>query len=126
MIFLLKGKLWTDSSASSSSRNDIAATTVSMLIGRSRKNHLQHDDFCGQLIAWAQQNELYAPSSILPISTQTVQAPTDVEAFTLMADDPKHVLLLKSLRTVSHCDTIIWAFSEGFFGLTGMQRKNHS
>ncbi|KAH9677237.1 cyclic nucleotide-gated ion channel 1 [Citrus sinensis] len=95
MIFLLKGKLWTDSSASSSSRNDIAATTVSMLIGRSRKNHLQHDDFCGQqLIAWAQQNELSAPSSILPISTQTVQAPADVEAFTLMADDPKHVLLL--------------------------------
>lgn len=115
MIFLLKGKLWTDSSASSSSRNDIAETTVSMLIGRSRKNHLQHDDFCGQqLIAWAQQNELSAPSSILPISTQTVQAPADVEAFTLMADDPKHVLLLSHYERSVLVIQSYWRFQKVF------------
>lgn len=98
MIFVLKGKLWTYSSASSSSRNDTVATTVSMLIDRrSREYHLQDGDFCGQqLIAWAQQNGLSSPSNILPISTQTVQALTNVEAFTLMADDLKHVLLLNS------------------------------
>lgn len=101
MIFLLKRKLWTDSLASSSSRNDIAATTVSMLIGRSRKNHLQHDDFCGQqLIAWAQQNELSAPA--------------DVEAFTLMADDPKHVLLLSHYERSVLVIQSYWRFQKVF------------
>ncbi|KAH9677242.1 cyclic nucleotide-gated ion channel 1 [Citrus sinensis] len=82
MIFVLKGKLWTYSS-----RN--VTTTTASNSRRSRENHLEDGDFFGkELIAWAQDES----SSNLPISNKTIQALTDVEAFTLIADDLKHVL----------------------------------
>lgn len=85
MIFVLKGKLWTYSS-----RN--VTTTTASNSRRSRENHLEDGDFFGEeLIAWAQDES----SSYLPISNKTIQAYTDVEAFTLIADDLKHVSSLR-------------------------------
>ncbi|XP_024044658.1 cyclic nucleotide-gated ion channel 1-like [Citrus sinensis] len=89
MLFVLNGKLWTDSYDFMN-----VTTTASMLIHRrSRENLLEDGDFCGQeLIAWS-QNESSSPH--LPISTRTIQALTNVEAFTLMADDLKRLSLLR-------------------------------
>ncbi|KAL3337749.1 hypothetical protein AABB24_030068 [Solanum stoloniferum] len=53
--------------------------------------HLKAGDFCGdELLAWAL--DPHNSSSSLPISTRTVQAVTDIEAFALTADDLKFVV----------------------------------
>ncbi|XP_049405985.1 cyclic nucleotide-gated ion channel 1-like [Solanum stenotomum] len=52
--------------------------------------HLKAGDFCGdELLTWAL--DPHTSSSSLPISTRTVQAVTDIEAFALTADDLKFV-----------------------------------
>lgn len=48
--------------------------------------------------------------SNLPISAKNTQALIDVEAFTLMADDFKHVLSLKTFRSGCSFVTIILIF----------------
>lgn len=58
-------------------------------------------NICGEeLVAWAQDacTRTDSSSSALPISTITIQALTKVEAFILMADDLKNVLLIKHNR----------------------------
>ncbi|GAY45519.1 hypothetical protein CUMW_090080 [Citrus unshiu] len=82
MLFVLQGKLWTYTSRS--------ITGFSSNSGNPN-NHLEDGDFSGEeLIAWAKADR---DSSNLPISTKTIQALTNVEAFVLMADDLKQVLL---------------------------------
>ncbi|KAH9677222.1 cyclic nucleotide-gated ion channel 1 [Citrus sinensis] len=82
MLFVLQGKLWTYTSRS--------ITGFSSNSGN-LNNHLEDGDFSGEeLIAWAKADR---DSSNLPISTKTIQALTNVEAFVLMADDLKQVLL---------------------------------
>lgn len=74
MVFVLKGNLW-----AYTARNE--TTTFGQ-----QKNHLSDGDYCGEeLIAWAQCESF----SKLPLSTRTIQALTDVEAFVLMANDLK-------------------------------------
>ncbi|KAK4838910.1 hypothetical protein QYF36_017491 [Acer negundo] len=52
-------------------------------------DNLSADDFCGEeLLTWALDSRT---SSNLPISTRTVRALSEVEAFVLMADDLKFV-----------------------------------
>lgn len=98
MLFVLKGKIWTYTS-----RN-----LIPVLIDlRRREHHLRDGDFFGQeLIAWAQNER----SSNLPISTRTIQALTNVEAFTLMADDLKHVLLLADFDRAAVLLQSYWRF----------------
>lgn len=82
MLFVLQGKLWTYTSRS-----------ITEFSGNSGNlnNHLEDGDFSGEeLIAWAKADR---DSSNLPISTKTIQSLTNVEAFILMADDLKQVLL---------------------------------
>ena len=101
MIFVLKGKLWTYAS-----RN--VTTTTASNSRRSRENHLEDGDFFGkELIAWAQDES----SSNLPISNKTIQALTDVEAFTLIADDLKHVLSFRRNQAALFLQSY-WRFRE--------------
>lgn len=82
MLFVLQGKLWiyTSRSIAGSSSNS-----------GNLNNHLEDGDFSGEeFIAWAKADR---DSSNLPISTKTIQALAKVEAFVLMADDLKQVLL---------------------------------
>ncbi|XP_024040299.1 cyclic nucleotide-gated ion channel 1 [Citrus clementina] len=82
MLFVLQGKSRTYTSRS--------ITGFSSNSGN-LNNHLEDGDFSGEeLIAWAKADR---DSSNLPISTKTIQALTNVEAFVLMADDLKQVLL---------------------------------
>ncbi|GAY45532.1 hypothetical protein CUMW_090200, partial [Citrus unshiu] len=79
MIFVLKGKLWTYTS-----RNETTTTSNSRC---RREDLLKHGDFFGgELIAWARDEH----SSNIPISKKTIQPLTDVEAFTVMAQDLEH------------------------------------
>lgn len=76
MIFIMRGTIYT-------------MTTNGGRTGFFNSVYLQPGDFCGEeLLTWAL---LPSSSSSLPISTRTVQAVTDVEAFSLMADDLKFV-----------------------------------
>ncbi|KAG5607062.1 hypothetical protein H5410_028554 [Solanum commersonii] len=53
--------------------------------------HLKAGDFCGnELLTWAITP--HSSSSRLPVSTRTVKAETDIEAFALTADDLKFVV----------------------------------
>ncbi|KAK9178962.1 hypothetical protein WN943_028156 [Citrus x changshan-huyou] len=82
MLFVLHGKLWTYTSRS------IAGSSSN---SGNPNNHLEDGDFSGEeLIAWAKADR---DSSNLPLSTKTIQALTKVEAFVLMADYLKQVLL---------------------------------
>ncbi|KAK9071652.1 hypothetical protein SSX86_008081 [Deinandra increscens subsp. villosa] len=76
MHFVMRGKLLT-------------TTTNGGRTGFFNSEHLKAGDFCGEeLLTWALDPH---PSSNLPISTRTVQALEEVEAFALMADDLKFV-----------------------------------
>lgn len=76
MIFIMRGTIYT-------------MTTNGGRTGFFNSVYLQPGDFCGEeLLTWAL---LPGSSSSLPISTRTVQAVKDVEAFSLMADDLKFV-----------------------------------
>ncbi|KAM7268631.1 hypothetical protein ACFE04_010797 [Oxalis oulophora] len=76
MLFIMRGKLFT-------------MTTNGGRTGFFNSEYLKAGDFCGEeLLTWALDPH---SSSNLPISTRTVQALTEVEAFALMADDLKFV-----------------------------------
>ncbi|KAL6533292.1 Cyclic nucleotide-gated ion channel 1 [Orobanche minor] len=76
MIFVMRGKL-------------LSVTTNGGRTGFLNSDYLKAGDFCGEeLLTWALDPH---SSSNLPISTRTVQALSEVEAFTLMADDLKFV-----------------------------------
>ncbi|KAK2983668.1 hypothetical protein RJ640_023202, partial [Escallonia rubra] len=76
MLFVMRGKLFT-------------VTTNGGRTGFFNSDYLKAGDFCGEeLLTWALDPH---SSSNLPISTRTVQALSEVEAFALMADDLKFV-----------------------------------
>ncbi|KAJ4950147.1 hypothetical protein NE237_026979 [Protea cynaroides] len=76
MLFIMRGKLWT-------------VTTNGGRTGFFNSDILKAGDFCGEeLLTWALDPH---SSSNLPISTRTVQALTEVEAFALKAEDLKFV-----------------------------------
>ncbi|CAN4097391.1 unnamed protein product [Withania somnifera] len=77
MLFLMRGTLLT-------------MTTNGGKTGFFNSVNLKAGDFCGdELLTWALHP--HPSSSSLPISTRTVQAVTDIEAFALTADDLKFV-----------------------------------
>jgi len=76
MLFIMRGKLLT-------------MTTNGGRTGFFNSEYLKAGDFCGEeLLTWALDPH---SSSNLPISTRTVEALTEVEAFALKADDLKFV-----------------------------------
>lgn len=76
MLFVMRGKLLT-------------VTTNGGRTGFFNSDYLKAGDFCGEeLLTWALDPHT---SSNLPISTRTVEALEEVEAFALMADDLKFV-----------------------------------
>lgn len=76
MLFIMRGKLLT-------------VTTNGGRTGFFNSDYLKAGDFCGEeLLTWALDPH---PSNNLPISTRTVQALSEVEAFALVADDLKFV-----------------------------------
>ncbi|KAL2490234.1 Cyclic nucleotide-gated ion channel 1 [Abeliophyllum distichum] len=76
MLFIMRG-------------NILTMTTNGGKTGFFNSDYLKAGDFCGEeLLTWALDPN---SSSSLPISTRTVQAIKDVEAFSLMADDLKGV-----------------------------------
>ncbi|KAK1578322.1 hypothetical protein Q3G72_029351 [Acer saccharum] len=76
MLFIMRGKLLT-------------VTTNGGRTGFFNSEYLRAGDFCGEeLLTWALDPQT---SSNLPISTRTVRALSEVEAFALMADDLKFV-----------------------------------
>lgn len=76
MLFVMRGKL-------------LSVTTNGGRTGFFNSDYLRAGDFCGEeLLTWALDPHT---SSNLPISTRTVQALEEVEAFALMADDLKFV-----------------------------------
>ncbi|KAL1552762.1 Cyclic nucleotide-gated ion channel 1 [Salvia divinorum] len=76
MLFIMRGKLFT-------------VTTNGGRTGFFNSEYLKAGDFCGEeLLTWALDPH---SSSNLPISTRTVQALSEVEAFALMAHDLKIV-----------------------------------
>ncbi|KAL2558721.1 Cyclic nucleotide-gated ion channel 1 [Forsythia ovata] len=76
MLFIMRGKLLT-------------VTTNGGRTGFLNSDYLKGGDFCGEeLLTWALDPH---SSSNLPISTRTVQALSEVEAFALVADDLKFV-----------------------------------
>ncbi|KAK2993858.1 hypothetical protein RJ640_003970 [Escallonia rubra] len=76
MLFVMRGTLLT-------------VTTNGGRTGFFNSDHLNAGDFCGEeLLTWALDPN---SSSILPTSTRTAQALTDVVAFALMADDLRFV-----------------------------------
>ncbi|XP_041009948.1 cyclic nucleotide-gated ion channel 1-like [Juglans microcarpa x Juglans regia] len=76
MLFIMRGKLLT-------------MTTNGGRTGFFNSEYLKAGDFCGEeLLTWALDPQ---SSSNLPISTRTVRALTEVEAFALKADDLKFV-----------------------------------
>ncbi|KAK2654130.1 hypothetical protein Ddye_013986 [Dipteronia dyeriana] len=76
MFFIIRGKLLT-------------VSTNGGRTGYFDAEYLRAGDFCGEeLLTWALDPQA---SSNLPISTRTVRALSEVEAFALMADDLKFV-----------------------------------
>ncbi|KAK4745480.1 hypothetical protein SAY87_011792 [Trapa incisa] len=76
MLFIMRGRLLT-------------MTTNGGRTGFFNSEYLKEGDFCGEeLLTWALDPH---SSSNLPISTRTVQALAEVEAFALMAEDLKFV-----------------------------------
>lgn len=74
MLFIMRGKL-------------VSMTTNGGRTGFFNAVYLKATDFCGEaLLTWALDPQ---SSTYLPISTRTVQALSEVEAFALMAEDLK-------------------------------------
>ncbi|KAF2324875.1 hypothetical protein GH714_020935 [Hevea brasiliensis] len=87
MLFIMRGDL-------------VSATTNGGRTGFFNAVYLKGGDFCGEaLLTWALDPH---PSSHLPISTRTVQALTEVEAFALVAEDLKSVA--SQFRRLHHKD----------------------
>ncbi|KAL8115098.1 hypothetical protein AgCh_021793 [Apium graveolens] len=79
MLFVMRGKILT-------------MTTNGGRTGFFNSVNLKAGDFCGEeLLTFSQTVNCCNSSSSLPISTRTVQAVSDVEAFALMAEDLKFV-----------------------------------
>ncbi|GLT46660.1 hypothetical protein SLA2020_204030 [Shorea laevis] len=77
MLFIIRGNL-------------VSTTTNGGITGFFNAVNLKAGDFCGEaLLTWAL--DPLQSSSHLPISTRTVQALSEVEAFALLADDLKFV-----------------------------------
>lgn len=75
MLFIMRGNL-------------VSTTTNGGRTGFFNLVHLKASDFCGEaLLTWA----LDPQSSSIPISTRTVQAVSEVEAFALLADDLRFI-----------------------------------
>ncbi|KAL3369079.1 hypothetical protein AABB24_009736 [Solanum stoloniferum] len=88
-------------------------TTNGGRTGFFNSSHLKAGDFCGtELLTWAISP--LSSSSSLPVSTRTVQAVTDIEAFALTADDLKFVasqfkhLHGKQLQHTFKCYSLEW------------------
>jgi cyclic nucleotide gated channel len=80
MSFFMRGKL-------------LSMTTIGGRTGFFNSVYLKAGDFCGEeLLAWAL--DAHSSLSNLPASTRSVQALTEVEAFTLKADSLKCVVTL--------------------------------
>ncbi|KAK6141073.1 hypothetical protein DH2020_025185 [Rehmannia glutinosa] len=99
MLFIMRG-------------NILTMTTNGGRTGFFNSVYLMAGDFCGEeLLTWALDPN---SSSSLPISTRTVQAVKDVEAFCLMPDDLKFVasqfrrLHSKQLRHIFRCSSPQW------------------
>ncbi|CAD5179024.1 unnamed protein product [Musa acuminata subsp. malaccensis] len=76
MLFIMRGRL-------------LSVTTNGGRTGFFNSDYLKEGDFCGEeLLTWALDPN---SSSSLPISTRTVKALSEVEAFALAADDLKFV-----------------------------------
>ncbi|GLT84765.1 hypothetical protein SLE2022_029790 [Rubroshorea leprosula] len=76
MLFIIRGNL-------------VSTTTNGGITGFFNASNLKAGDFCGEeLLTWALVPQ---SSSHLPISSRTVQALSEVEAFALLADDLKSV-----------------------------------
>ncbi|TXG63038.1 hypothetical protein EZV62_010032 [Acer yangbiense] len=84
MLFVMRGKL-------------VSMTTNGGRTGFFNSVYLKAGDFCGEdLLTWAldPKSSPNITSANLPISTRTVQARTEVEAFSLMANDLKFIASL--------------------------------
>ncbi|KAK9178947.1 hypothetical protein WN943_028141 [Citrus x changshan-huyou] len=91
MLFIVQGKMWiyTSKERTNGSANTSHSRDNSKFI--SRKDHLADGDFWGEeLVAWVLRERSL---SNIPMSTRSVQALTNVEAFGLMAHDLKHVFI---------------------------------
>ncbi|KAF2315217.1 hypothetical protein GH714_038463 [Hevea brasiliensis] len=87
MLFIMRGDL-------------VSVTTNGGRTGFFNAVYLKGGDFCGEaLLTWALDPH---PSSHLPISSRTVQALTEVEAFALVAEDLKSVA--SQFRRLHHKD----------------------
>jgi cyclic nucleotide gated channel len=87
MLFIMRGNL-------------VSVTTNGGRTGFFNAVSLKAGDFCGEgLLTWALDPQC---SSNLPISTRTVQALSEVEAFALEADDLKSVA--SQFRQLHHKD----------------------
>ncbi|GLT27767.1 hypothetical protein SLA2020_027400 [Shorea laevis] len=99
MLFIIRGNL-------------VSTTTNGGITGFFNAVNLKAGDFCGEaLLTWALDPQ---SSSHLPISTITVQALSEVEAFSLLADDLKFVasqyrrLHSKQLQHIFRCYSVQW------------------
>ncbi|KAH9646568.1 Cyclic nucleotide-gated ion channel 1 [Citrus sinensis] len=91
MLFIVQGKMWiyTSKERTNGSANTSHSRDNSKFI--SRKDHLADGDFWGEeLVAWVLRDRSL---SNIPMSTRSVQALKNVEAFGLMAHDLKHVFI---------------------------------
>lgn len=97
MLFVMRGNL-------------VSTTTYGGRTGFFNAVYLKAGDFCGEaLLTWALDPQ---SSSNRPLSTRTVQALTEVEAFALMADDLKSVA--SQFRRL-HSKQLQHAFRQVFF-----------
>ncbi|GAY45703.1 hypothetical protein CUMW_091360 [Citrus unshiu] len=97
MLFVMRGNL-------------VSTTTYGGRTGFFNAVYLKAGDFCGEaLLTWALDPQ---SSSNRPLSTRTVQALTEVEAFSLMADDLKSVA--SQFRRL-HSKQLQHAFRQVFF-----------
>ncbi|XAR53965.1 hypothetical protein NMG60_11028920 [Bertholletia excelsa] len=93
MLFVMRGKLET-------------MTTNGGRTGFFNSVYLKPGDFCGEeLLTWALDPK---PSSVLPTSTRTVKAITDVEAFALRAHDLK--IVASQFRRLLNSKQLQYAF----------------
>lgn len=85
MLIVVQGKLLVMDTITASTSTDHSEDDGE------KDHHLGDGDFCGEeLVAWTLDDH---SSSNLPVSTSTIQALTNVEAFGLMADDLKNVFV---------------------------------
>ncbi|GKV44388.1 hypothetical protein SLEP1_g51578 [Rubroshorea leprosula] len=113
MLFIIRGNL-------------VSTTTNGGITGFFNAVNLKAGDFCGEaLLTWALDPQ---SSSHLPISTRTVQALSEVEAFALLADDLKFVasqyrrLHSKQLQHIFRFYSVQWKTWAASFIQAGWRR----